>query len=84
MLLRLSGEVGSPGGFLGLARSLPSGLAHLGLVGCQAWYRQELGCFQICFHFQFPLLLNHLRATENKLLSSADLRFLASIVCPFC
>lgn len=40
-----------------------------------------MGGFQICFHFQFPLLLNHLRATENKLLSSADLGFLASIVC---
>lgn len=46
-----------------------------------AWSQQGLGCFQICFHFQFPLLLNHLRATENKLLSSADLGFLASIVC---
>lgn len=48
----------------------------------RAWSQQGLGAFQICFHFQFPfLLLNHLRATENKLLSSADLRFLASIVC---
>lgn len=46
-----------------------------------AWSQQGLGCFQICFHFQFPLLLNHLRAAENKLLSSADLGFLASIVC---
>lgn len=46
-----------------------------------AWSQQGLGSFQICFHFQFPLLLNHLRAAENKLLSLADLGFLASIVC---
>ena len=36
----------------GLAKPLPSGRAQ-GL----AWSRQGLGCFQMCFHFQFPLLL---------------------------
>lgn len=59
----------------------PSGLAHLGPPSACVWSQQGLGAFHICFHFQFPLLLNHLRAPENKLLSSADLGFLASIVC---
>lgn len=63
----------------GGASARPYGLAHLGPPS--ACHPQGLDAFQICFHSQFPLLLNHLRAAENKLLSSADLGFLASIVC---
>lgn len=36
------------------------GDSQAGLSPCHlAWSLQGLGCFQICFHFQFLLLLNH-------------------------
>ena len=39
------------------AEALPSGWPTLSCAPCLAWSRQGLGSFQICFHFQFPLLL---------------------------
>lgn len=38
-------------------KSLLSALAYPCLTQCLPWSLQGLGYFQICFHFQFPLLL---------------------------
>lgn len=50
-------EEGRPGRVLSPAESLPSGLAYPRLTQCLPWSLQGLGYFQICFRFQFPLLL---------------------------
>lgn len=57
-------------------KALPSGLAQGPADPGRGW-----AASRFVFIFNSLYCSNHLRAAENKLLSSADLRFLASIVC---
>lgn len=78
-------EEGSPGrGWAGLGRVPAIWPAHPRLAWlASVWPGPGRGWAASRFVFIFNSLYcsNHPRATENKRLSSADLRFLASIVC---